>query len=129
MELLCGYTFKLNILVHLFCYLLFLCLSLKDFLFIIIFILVHVFHLFVWLYLVIVCLIGICGYVLCPLGEEIISGAQRIHVPEFLAERAQACGIDVGTISTYIDSFRYRPFEIFNWSWFWMLWMWRAHIG
>ncbi|XP_044472368.1 aspartate--tRNA ligase 2, cytoplasmic-like [Mangifera indica] len=40
-------------------------------------------------------------------GEEIISGAQRIHVPEFLAERAQACGIDVGTISTYIDSFRY----------------------
>lgn len=40
-------------------------------------------------------------------GEEIISGAQRIHVPEFLAERAQACGIDVRTISTYIDSFRY----------------------
>ncbi|KAG6591602.1 Aspartate--tRNA ligase 2, cytoplasmic, partial [Cucurbita argyrosperma subsp. sororia] len=24
-------------------------------------------------------------------GEEIISGAQRVHVPEFLAERAQAC--------------------------------------
>lgn len=41
-------------------------------------------------------------------GEEIISGAQRIHIPEFLAERAQACGIDVKTISTYIDSFRYR---------------------
>ncbi|XVF58226.1 hypothetical protein PTKIN_Ptkin07bG0047400 [Pterospermum kingtungense] len=40
-------------------------------------------------------------------GEEIISGAQRIHVPELLAERAQACGIDVNTISTYIDSFRY----------------------
>ncbi|EOY29091.1 Class II aminoacyl-tRNA and biotin synthetases superfamily protein isoform 3 [Theobroma cacao] len=40
-------------------------------------------------------------------GEEIISGAQRIHVPAFLAERAQACGIDVNTISTYIDSFRY----------------------
>ncbi|XVF20431.1 hypothetical protein REPUB_Repub12eG0000100 [Reevesia pubescens] len=40
-------------------------------------------------------------------GEEIISGAQRVHVPEFLAERAQACGIDVNTISTYIDSFRY----------------------
>ncbi|KAH9646486.1 Aspartate--tRNA ligase 2 cytoplasmic [Citrus sinensis] len=40
-------------------------------------------------------------------GEEIISGAQRIHIPEFLAERAQACGIDVKTISTYIDSFRY----------------------
>ncbi|PNX69108.1 aspartate-tRNA ligase cytoplasmic-like, partial [Trifolium pratense] len=38
-------------------------------------------------------------------GEEIISGAQRIHVPEFLEERAQACGIEVKTISTYIDSF------------------------
>jgi aspartyl-tRNA synthetase len=40
-------------------------------------------------------------------GEEIISGAQRVHVPEFLTERAQACGIDVGSISAYIDSFRY----------------------
>ncbi|PKI31781.1 hypothetical protein CRG98_047820 [Punica granatum] len=40
-------------------------------------------------------------------GEEIISGAQRVHVPELLAERAQACGIDVNTISSYIDSFRY----------------------
>ncbi|KAK6116948.1 hypothetical protein DH2020_049323 [Rehmannia glutinosa] len=39
--------------------------------------------------------------------EEIISGAQRVHVPEFLTERAQALGIDVKTISTYIDSFRY----------------------
>lgn len=45
----------------------------------------------------------------CPLGEEIISGAQRIHIPEFLEQRAQACGIDVKTISTYIDSFRYFP--------------------
>ncbi|XP_028790509.1 aspartate--tRNA ligase 2, cytoplasmic-like [Neltuma alba] len=40
-------------------------------------------------------------------GEEIISGAQRIHVPEFLEKRAAACGIDVRTISTYIDSFRH----------------------
>ncbi|KAJ4842222.1 Aspartate--tRNA ligase 2, cytoplasmic [Turnera subulata] len=40
-------------------------------------------------------------------GEEIISGAQRIHVPELLSERARACGIDANTISTYIDSFRY----------------------
>ncbi|MCI10534.1 aspartate-tRNA ligase cytoplasmic-like, partial [Trifolium medium] len=60
-------------------------------------------------------------------GEEIISGAQRIHVPEFLEKRAQDCGIEVkrahdsgnevkrsqdsgnevNTISTYIDSFRY----------------------
>lgn len=40
-------------------------------------------------------------------GEEIISGAQRVHVPEFLTTRAEACGIDVKTISTYVDSFRY----------------------
>ncbi|CAN0892250.1 Aspartate--tRNA ligase 2, cytoplasmic [Linum grandiflorum] len=40
-------------------------------------------------------------------GEEIISGAQRIHVPDLLEQRAKECGIDVSTISTYIDSFRY----------------------
>ncbi|XP_076930742.1 aspartate--tRNA ligase 2, cytoplasmic-like [Bidens hawaiensis] len=40
-------------------------------------------------------------------GEEIISGAQRVHIPELLESRATQCGIDVKTISTYIDSFRY----------------------
>ncbi|KAJ1688470.1 hypothetical protein LUZ63_019860 [Rhynchospora breviuscula] len=40
-------------------------------------------------------------------GEEIISGAQRIHRPELLTERAEECGIDVRTISSYIDSFRH----------------------
>ncbi|GAA0146861.1 aminoacyl-tRNA synthetase [Lithospermum erythrorhizon] len=40
-------------------------------------------------------------------GEEIISGAQRIHIPEILAQRAEECGINVQTISSYIDSFRY----------------------
>ncbi|KAI8546629.1 hypothetical protein RHMOL_Rhmol07G0134100 [Rhododendron molle] len=40
-------------------------------------------------------------------GEEIISGAQRVHLPDFLATRAEACGIDVKSISTYVDSFRY----------------------
>ncbi|CAN6445298.1 unnamed protein product [Victoria cruziana] len=40
-------------------------------------------------------------------GEEIISGAQRVHVPEFLISRAEACGIDVKTISAYVDAFRY----------------------
>ncbi|PHT61281.1 Aspartate--tRNA ligase, cytoplasmic [Capsicum annuum] len=40
-------------------------------------------------------------------GEEIISGAQRVHVPELLEKRAGECGIDVKTISTYVDSFRY----------------------
>lgn len=40
-------------------------------------------------------------------GEEIVSGAQRVHVPELLASQAEARGIDVNTISTYMDSFRY----------------------
>ncbi|CAA7037068.1 unnamed protein product [Microthlaspi erraticum] len=40
-------------------------------------------------------------------GEEIISGAQRIHMPEFLEKRAGECGIDLKTIEAYIDSFRY----------------------
>ncbi|KAL5700072.1 aspartate--tRNA ligase [Ranunculus cassubicifolius] len=40
-------------------------------------------------------------------GEEIISGAQRIHDPELLERRAKECGINVKTISTYIDAFRY----------------------
>ncbi|XP_039160900.1 aspartate--tRNA ligase 2, cytoplasmic-like [Eucalyptus grandis] len=40
-------------------------------------------------------------------GEEIISGAQRVHVPELLTKQAEAKGIDVKTIETYIDSFRY----------------------
>ncbi|KAI9107041.1 hypothetical protein K1719_022569 [Acacia pycnantha] len=43
-------------------------------------------------------------------GEEIISGAQRVHKAEFLEKRAVACGIDVKTIATYIDSFRYGAF-------------------
>jgi aspartyl-tRNA synthetase len=40
-------------------------------------------------------------------GEEITSGAQRIHDPEFLAKRAAECGIAVETIKDYIDSFKY----------------------
>jgi hypothetical protein len=40
-------------------------------------------------------------------GEEIISGAQRVHDPELLTSQAKARGIDVDTIATYIDSFRY----------------------
>lgn len=40
-------------------------------------------------------------------GEEIISGAQRIHTPELLAKRGAECGIDVSTISAYIESFSY----------------------
>ncbi|XP_015924414.2 aspartate--tRNA ligase, cytoplasmic isoform X2 [Parasteatoda tepidariorum] len=40
-------------------------------------------------------------------GEEIISGAQRIHDPDFLSERAASLGVDLEKIKSYIDSFRY----------------------
>ncbi|RZC60838.1 hypothetical protein C5167_022580 [Papaver somniferum] len=40
-------------------------------------------------------------------GEEIISGAQRVHVPELLSTRAEGLGIDLKSIETYIDAFRY----------------------
>ena len=40
-------------------------------------------------------------------GEEITSGAQRIHDPEFLAERATVHKIPIPTIQDYIDAFKY----------------------
>uniref|UniRef100_A0ACD5YGY5 Uncharacterized protein n=1 Tax=Avena sativa TaxID=4498 RepID=A0ACD5YGY5_AVESA len=40
-------------------------------------------------------------------GEEIISGAQRVHTPELLRKRAIECGIDASTISSYIESFSF----------------------
>jgi len=40
-------------------------------------------------------------------GEEILSGAQRIHDPEMLTERAKLHGIALDDIKSYIDSFRY----------------------
>ncbi|GMS90097.1 hypothetical protein PENTCL1PPCAC_12272, partial [Pristionchus entomophagus] len=40
-------------------------------------------------------------------GEEILSGAQRIHDPVFLAERAKHHGIVLDQIQSYIDSFKY----------------------
>lgn len=40
-------------------------------------------------------------------GEEILSGAQRIHDAEFLVERAKAHNIPIHTIQSYIDSFKY----------------------
>ncbi|XP_047541519.1 aspartate--tRNA ligase, cytoplasmic [Vanessa atalanta] len=39
-------------------------------------------------------------------GEEILSGAQRIHDPDFLTERAKHHGIDISKIAAYIESFR-----------------------
>jgi nondiscriminating aspartyl-tRNA synthetase len=40
-------------------------------------------------------------------GEEIISGAQRIHDPAFLIKRAKHHGVDINKIKAYIDAFRY----------------------
>ena len=40
-------------------------------------------------------------------GEEIISGAQRIHDPDLLTERAKHFGIPVEDLESYIQSFRY----------------------
>lgn len=40
-------------------------------------------------------------------GEEITSGAQRIHEPSMLLERAKYWEIPVHTIQDYVDSFKY----------------------
>ncbi|KAJ3121290.1 aspartate--tRNA ligase dps1 [Nowakowskiella sp. JEL0407] len=40
-------------------------------------------------------------------GEEILSGAQRIHDPKLLTERVKAHGVDPATIQPYLDSFKY----------------------
>lgn len=40
-------------------------------------------------------------------GEEILSGAQRIHDPEFLIERAKHHAVDLEKIKAYIDAFRF----------------------
>jgi len=39
-------------------------------------------------------------------GEEIISGAQRVHDSDLLLERAKACGVPTDSIQSYVDSFR-----------------------
>lgn len=51
-----------------------------------------------------------CSYDFFMRGEEILSGAQRIHDPEVLQERAIQCKIDPSTIKDYIDCFRYGAF-------------------
>ena len=40
-------------------------------------------------------------------GEEICSGAQRIHCPSTLSHRAMECGVSIDLIKNYIDSFRF----------------------
>ncbi|KAI0030665.1 aspartyl-tRNA synthetase [Vararia minispora EC-137] len=39
-------------------------------------------------------------------GEEIMSGAQRIHVPQLLEERMKAAKIDPASMAGYLDGFR-----------------------
>lgn len=43
-------------------------------------------------------------------GEEITSGAQRIHDPKMLAEKAIALGVPVESIQSYIDAFKYGAY-------------------
>lgn len=40
-------------------------------------------------------------------GQEILSGAQRVHDPNLIEERAQAWGIPLEEIKSYVDSFRH----------------------
>lgn len=40
-------------------------------------------------------------------GQEILSGAQRIHDPDLIEERAKAWGIDLHDIEAYVNSFRH----------------------
>jgi len=40
-------------------------------------------------------------------GEEILSGAQRIHDEQFLRQRATHHGVDLATIESYIKAFKY----------------------
>jgi len=43
-------------------------------------------------------------------GEEITSGAQRVHDVQLLKDRARACGIPESNIRAYVESFKYGAF-------------------
>ena len=43
-------------------------------------------------------------------GEEVTSGAQRIHDPELLLEKAKAKGVDLTPLHAYVDAFKYGAF-------------------
>jgi aspartyl-tRNA synthetase len=40
-------------------------------------------------------------------GEEIVSGAQRVHDVNLLIERATKCGIPIQSIQSYVDAFKH----------------------
>jgi len=43
-------------------------------------------------------------------GEEISSGAQRIHDSELLVEKAKEKGVDMAPLQAYVDAFKYGAF-------------------
>ena len=43
-------------------------------------------------------------------GEEIVSGAQRIHDPARLLEVAKSKGVDLAPVQSYVDAFKYGAF-------------------
>lgn len=43
-------------------------------------------------------------------GEEITSGAQRIHIPEMLKSNADGLGVDLTPIQWYVDAFKYGAY-------------------
>ena len=49
-------------------------------------------------------------------GVELLSGAQRIHIPELLIERLKAKGMDPENFKFYIDTFRYGAPPHAGWS-------------
>lgn len=51
-----------------------------------------------------------CSYEAFMRGEEIISGAQRIHKEELLINQCKAKGVDISSLKAYIDSFKYGAF-------------------
>merc|ERR1712139_211841 len=50
------------------------------------------------------------AYDLFVRGEEITSGAQRIHVPDMLNNNAAKIGVDLSPIQWYVDAFKYGAY-------------------
>jgi aspartyl-tRNA synthetase len=40
-------------------------------------------------------------------GQEIVSGAQRVHDVDLLLERATAMGVPIASIQSYVDAFKH----------------------
>jgi len=57
-----------------------------------------------------------CGFDLIYQGLEIVSGGQRIHLPDLLIQRLKAKGLNPKQFKSYIDSFRYGAPPHAGWS-------------